>query len=61
MEEPVYNDRSKILPDYYKYGIIALYTTSIVYLGIVRYITMRIYSIPGSLESSCEVLIDQCC
>ena len=31
MEEPFYNDRPMVLQDYYKYTIISLYTTSIVY------------------------------
>ena len=31
MEEPFYNDRPIILQDYYKYAIISVYTTSIVY------------------------------
>ena len=31
MEEPFYNDRPLVLHDYYKYAIISLYTTSIVY------------------------------
>ena len=52
MEEPFYNDRPMILPDYYKYAIISLYTTSIVYLGMVRCIAMCIYSISWSLKTS---------
>ena len=52
--EPFYNDRPLILPDYYKYAIIALYPTSIVYLGIVRCITMLIYSIPWSFKTSSQ-------
>ena len=31
MEDPFYNDRSMILQDYYKYAIISVYKTSIVY------------------------------
>ena len=31
MEDPFYNDRPMVLHDYYKYAIISLYTTSIVY------------------------------
>ena len=45
MEEPFYKDRPMVFQDYYKYAIISLYTTSILYLGIVRCITMCIYSI----------------
>ena len=54
MEEPFYYNRPMILPDNYKHAIIALYTTSIVSLGIVRCITMLIYSIPGSLKTSSQ-------
>ena len=52
MEEPFYNDRPMVLQDSYKYAIISLYTTSTLYLGIVRCSTMRIYSIPGILKTS---------
>ena len=31
VEQPVYNDRPMVLQDYYKYAVISLYTTSIVY------------------------------
>ena len=31
MEDPFYNDRPRILQDYYKYTIISVYTTGIVY------------------------------
>ena len=31
MEDPFYNDRLMVLHDYYKYAIISLYTTNIVY------------------------------
>ena len=31
MEDPFYNDRPMVLHDYYKYAIISLYTTRIVY------------------------------
>ena len=31
MEDPFNNDRPMVLHDYYKYAIISLYTTSIVY------------------------------
>ena len=31
MEDPFYNDRLMVLQDYYKYAIISLYTTIIVY------------------------------
>ena len=31
MEDPFYNDRPRVLQDYYKYVIISLYTTSTVY------------------------------
>ena len=31
MEDPFYNDQPMVLHDYYKYAIISLYTTSIVY------------------------------
>ena len=52
MEEPFYNDRPMILQDYYKYAIISMYTTSIVYWSIERCITMCIYSISWSLKTS---------
>ena len=52
MEDPFYNDRPMVLQDYNKYAIISLYTTSIVYQGMVRCLTMCIYSIPWSLISS---------
>ena len=41
-----------VLQDYYKYAIISLYTTSIVYQSIERCITMGIYSISWSLQTS---------
>ena len=31
MKDPFYNDRPMILQGYYKYAIISVYTTSIVY------------------------------
>ena len=31
MEDPFYNDRPMVLPDQYKYAIISLYATSILY------------------------------
>ena len=52
MEEPFYNDRPMILPDYYKYAIIALYATSILCLAKVRCITMGIYSTQAILKTS---------
>ena len=52
MEEPFYNDRPMILQDYYKYAIISLYTTSIVYQSMERRITMCIYSISWSFKTS---------
>ena len=57
MEDPFYNDRPTVLHDYYKYAILSMYTTSIVYLGIVRCITMCTYSISWSLKTSgqCEM------
>ena len=50
MEEPFYNDRPMILPDYYKYAIIALYATSILCLAKVR--CMGIYSTQAILKTS---------
>ena len=52
MEKPFYNDRPMILQDYYKYAIISLYRTSIVYQRMERRITMCIYSISWSLKTS---------
>ena len=52
MEEPFYNDRPMILQDDYKYAIISLYTTSIVYQRMERRITMCIYSVSWSLKTS---------
>ena len=52
MEDPFYNDRPMVLQDYYKYAIISLYTTSIVYQSMERSITMYIYSISWSLKTS---------
>ena len=52
MEETFYNDQPMILQDYYKYAIISLYPTNIVYLGKVQCITMCIYSISWSLKTS---------
>ena len=52
MEEPFYNDPPMILQDYYKYAIISLYTTSIVYQSMERRITMCIYSLSRSLKTS---------
>ena len=52
MEGPFYNDRPIIILDYYKYTIISLFTTTIVNLGMVLCITMRIYSISWSLKTS---------
>ena len=46
MEETFYNDRPRILPDGYNYDTISLYKTSALYLVMVRFITMCIYSIP---------------
>ena len=54
MEEPFYNDRPMLFQDLYKYTIISLYTTSILYLGIMRCDTMRIYSIPAILKTSSQ-------
>ena len=31
MEDPFYNDRPMVLHGYYKYAIISMYTTNIVY------------------------------
>ena len=52
MEDPFYNDQPVVLHDYYKYAIISLYTTRIVYQSMERRITMCIYSIPWSLVTS---------
>ena len=52
MEDPFFNDRPMILHNYYKYAIISLYTTSIVYQSMERSITMCIYSISWSLKTS---------
>ena len=41
-----------VLQDYYKYAIISLYTTSIVYQSMERCITMGIYSISWRLKTS---------
>ena len=54
MEDPFYNDRLMVLHDYYKYAIISLYTTNIVYQSMERCITMCIYSISWSLKTSCQ-------
>ena len=51
-EGPSHNDRPIILLDYYKYSIITLYTTTIVNLGMVRCITMHIYSLSWNLKTS---------
>ena len=52
MAEPFYNDRPIIFVVYCKYAIIALYTTSIVCWGMIRCITMHIYSLLWSLKTS---------
>ena len=52
MEDPFYNNRAMILHNYYKYAIISLYTTSIVYQRMERRISMCIYSISWSLKTS---------
>ena len=54
MEDPFYNDRPTIIIDRYKYTIISLYTTTIVNLGMVPCITMRIYSLSWSLKTSSQ-------
>ena len=52
MAEPFYTDRPLIFVVHCKYAIITLYTTSIECWGMIRCITMRIYSLSRSLKIS---------